>query len=39
MATLIQGLWAQASDFDATKRIVRPNGEVGTGALGRDHQR
>ena len=28
MATLIQGLWAQASDFDATKRIVRPNGEV-----------
>jgi hypothetical protein len=28
MATLIQGLWAQASAFDATKRIVRPNGEV-----------
>jgi PAS domain S-box-containing protein len=28
MANLIQGLSAQASAFDATKRIVRPNGEV-----------
>jgi PAS domain S-box-containing protein len=28
MANLIQGLVAQASPFDATKRIVRPNGEV-----------
>jgi len=28
MANLIQGLWAQASTFDATKRFVRPNGEV-----------
>ncbi len=28
MANLIQGLAAQASPFDATKRIVRPNGEV-----------
>jgi PAS domain S-box-containing protein len=28
MANLIQGLSAQASAFDATKRILRPNGEV-----------
>jgi PAS domain S-box-containing protein len=28
MANLIYGLWAKASPFDATKRIVRPNGEV-----------
>jgi len=28
MAKLINGLSAQASAFDATKRIVRPNGEV-----------
>ena len=28
MGDLIQGLSAQASAFDATKRIVRPNGEV-----------
>jgi len=28
MADLIDGLAAQASAFDATKRIVRPNGEV-----------
>lgn len=28
MANLIQGLVAKASAFDATKRIVRPNGEV-----------
>jgi PAS domain-containing protein len=28
MADLIKGLVAQASPFDATKRIVRPNGEV-----------
>src|ERR1700691_3331756 len=28
MANLIQGLAAQASAFDATKRIIRPNGEV-----------
>jgi len=28
MANLIQGLAAKASAFDATKRIVRPNGEV-----------
>jgi PAS domain S-box-containing protein len=28
MANLIKGLWAKASPFDATKRIVRPNGEV-----------
>jgi formate hydrogenlyase transcriptional activator len=28
MANLINGLWAKASPFDATKRIVRPNGEV-----------
>jgi PAS domain S-box-containing protein len=28
MANLIQGLWVTASPFDATKRIVRPNGEV-----------
>src|SRR5712691_10642942 len=28
MANLIQGLSAKASPFDATKRIVRPNGEV-----------
>ena len=28
MATLIDGLSAKASAFDATKRVVRPNGEV-----------
>jgi PAS domain S-box-containing protein len=28
MANLVQGLAAKASAFDATKRIVRPNGEV-----------
>src|SRR5258705_6744157 len=28
MADLIKELWAKASPFDATKRIVRPNGEV-----------
>ena len=28
MANLIEGLSAKASPFDATKRIVRPNGEV-----------
>jgi PAS domain S-box-containing protein len=28
MANLIDGLWAKASHFDATKRIVRPDGEV-----------
>jgi PAS domain S-box-containing protein len=28
MADLIQGIMAKASPFDATKRIVRPNGEV-----------
>jgi PAS domain S-box-containing protein len=28
MANLIQGLAAKASAFDATKRIVRPNGEI-----------
>src|SRR5216683_4164603 len=28
MANLIKGLSAKASSFDATKRIVRPNGEV-----------
>jgi PAS domain S-box-containing protein len=28
MANLIQGLLAKASPFDATKRMVRPNGEV-----------
>src|SRR5580704_4920447 len=28
MANLIEGLLAKASPFDATKRIVRPNGEV-----------
>jgi PAS domain S-box-containing protein len=28
VADLIKGLWAKASPFDATKRIVRPNGEV-----------
>jgi formate hydrogenlyase transcriptional activator len=28
MANLIQGFWAKASPFDATKRIVRPNGEI-----------
>jgi formate hydrogenlyase transcriptional activator len=28
MANLIKGLSAKASPFDATKRIVRPNGEV-----------
>src|ERR1700683_2686569 len=28
MANLIKGLAAKASPFDATKRIVRPNGEV-----------
>ena len=28
MANLIKGLLAKASPFDATKRIVRPNGEV-----------
>jgi PAS domain S-box-containing protein len=28
MANLIKGLAARASPFDATKRIVRPNGEV-----------
>ena len=28
MANLIQGLSAKAAPFDATKRIVRPNGEV-----------
>jgi len=28
VADLIQGLSAQASPFDATKRVVRPNGEV-----------
>jgi PAS domain S-box-containing protein len=28
MAKLIQGLAAKASPFDATRRIVRPNGEV-----------
>jgi len=28
MAILIKGLWAQGLPFDATKRIVRPNGEV-----------
>jgi formate hydrogenlyase transcriptional activator len=28
MADLIQGIFAEASPFDATKRIVRPNGEV-----------
>ncbi|MGD0131687.1 MAG: sigma 54-interacting transcriptional regulator [Bryobacteraceae bacterium] len=43
MATLIQGLSAQASAFDATKRIVRPNGEVRyircVGAPTVEHQR
>jgi PAS domain S-box-containing protein len=28
MADLIESLWEKASTFDATKRIVRPNGEV-----------
>jgi PAS domain S-box-containing protein len=28
MANLIKGLLAKASPFDATKRIVRPNGEI-----------
>src|ERR1700723_2940876 len=28
MADLINGIFAEASPFDATKRIVRPNGEV-----------
>src|SRR3984893_12529876 len=28
MADLVQGILAKASPFDATKRIVRPNGEV-----------
>src|SRR6266536_202685 len=28
MADLIKGILAEASSFDATKRIVRPNGEV-----------
>ena len=28
MADLIKGILAKASSFDATKRIVRPNGEV-----------
>ena len=28
MADLIKGIWAEASPFDALKRIVRPNGEV-----------
>jgi PAS domain S-box-containing protein len=28
MADLINGLFAKASPFDATKRIVRPNGEI-----------
>ncbi len=28
MANLIKGILAEASPFDATKRIVRPNGEV-----------
>ena len=28
MANLIKGLFGKASPFDATKRIVRPNGEV-----------
>jgi PAS domain-containing protein len=28
MADLIKGIWANASPFDAAKRIVRPNGEV-----------
>ena len=28
MAALIKGISAKASTFDATKRIVRPNGEV-----------
>src|SRR6266850_1358076 len=28
IANLIKGVWAKASPFDATKRIVRPNGEV-----------
>ena len=28
MANLINGIFAEASPFDATKRIVRPNGEV-----------
>ena len=28
MANLIKGILAKASPFDATKRIVRPNGEV-----------
>jgi PAS domain S-box-containing protein len=28
MADLIKGIFANASSFDATKRIVRPNGEV-----------
>ncbi len=28
MVNLIKGLWAKASPFDATKRIVRPDGEV-----------
>jgi formate hydrogenlyase transcriptional activator len=28
MANLIKGIFAEASPFDATKRIVRPNGEV-----------
>jgi PAS domain-containing protein len=28
MTNLIRGLWAKASPFDATNRIVRPNGEV-----------
>jgi PAS domain S-box-containing protein len=28
MASLIEGLWERVSPFDATKRIVRPNGEV-----------
>ncbi len=27
MADLIKGILAKASDFDTTKRIVRPNGE------------
>ena len=28
MANLVKGIFAEASPFDATKRIVRPNGEV-----------
>ena len=28
MADLIKGILAKASNFDATKRIVRPNGDV-----------